>query len=239
MSLVIGLIVLAGALLLLRSARRTHVTARQLERAERYLMQRDLPTDPELVVLTMRLQAVPDRAGRQMCGIAMSIGAVGLALLPYLPGGAWPAIGGPLLIMLCVPVFAVLYARGVSRHVPRAGGPHVAHAARPRITDYVPPLLWWWPLVSVAIAGVPAADYAVHPPVVASVPASVVVAAWAFAALAEATIMALVCWLAGRPPRRTSWRCATRSPATCSAGCSPSRWPVGRCSGPATTRWRP
>ena len=192
------------------------VGQRQVVAAERYLAQRRLPRDPELVVVTMRLQVALARAGYRTMAVCFTVLGVAAALVPFVPGDRWLAvIWVPLFFLLALVLLLVFRGRALRRHDPRAGGPHVTHGARPRVTDYVVPLVVWWPAIAVAAGGVAVADLVRHPVAGAAATRVEILVAWAAGSLGEAAILALAFWLAAQPqPAASAGELAVRNELT-------------------------
>jgi len=191
-------------------------TEQQVANAEDYLTQRDLPCEPELVAVTTRLQTATNRAGLRAMAVALTVAAVIGPVVAVISPPRWlDAVAVPLFFLLALVVFAVIHARVMRHNAPRAGGPHVAHGARPRLTDYVTPLAVAWPAIIVVVCGVAAADFALHPPADAGASPAVVVIGLAAGTLTEAGTLALAFWLAARPqPASTPDELALRNELT-------------------------
>jgi len=138
-----------------------------------------------------------------------------VAFWPLLPGIAVTTVGAVAATALMATMTAVLTAAGMRATRPAPGRPHVAHAARPRLADYLPVLLRWWPLITIAISGACVAGYAADPvPDVAWGP-GVMVAAWALGSLIVAANLGLAHRLATRPqPAGSAAELAVRNELT-------------------------
>lgn len=179
--LVLAVLIVGTALVLLRAALRGRNARRQATAAYSYLFQRGLAGRPDMVALTIRLQAVV-YAVRKWFGFGLLVVAGNvLAFWTYLPGKTLLEFVVPLMTPMLTLV-AVAENRALRRIAPPADAPHVAHGARATIEDYVPPVLRWWPAITVVVSGAVIAVYVLAPPVGAQTGPGVVVVGWLIAA---------------------------------------------------------
>ncbi len=203
--LILAVIIVAAALALVWSARRKPtLTDRRLDAAHRYLRERRLPTDVDTVLLTTRLLAAGLPIAR--CLIAGCLVVLGglFVFWPYLPGDALFELA-PLLLIPAGFLAAVARSRALRRTAsPPAGAPRVAHGSPARLADCAPPLLRWWPAISVTVAGLVVALYLVAPADDAKVAPGMAVGRWAIAALLVPANLVLARWLVARPQPATT-----------------------------------
>jgi len=215
--LVFGILALGGALAAAWAGSPGRpITQHQIGAAERCLARLGLSREPELVVVTRRLQSATERAGYRALAVVLTVLAPVGFLPAHSPPQPWLAVlGFPLVTLLGIVAFAFFWTQTLRRHEPRADGPHVAHGARPRVTDHVAPLAMWWPAIMVAACGLAAGASALHLPTSAETSPTTLMVVWGAGSLAEAAIVALVFWLAPRPqPAATAEELAVRDTLT-------------------------
>jgi len=212
--LVLAVIIVGSALAVLRAALQGQDPTGRVNAAYRYLHQRGLATRPDLVDLKVRFEAANHTWTMWMLfGVLVVTGNL-LAFWSYLPGKTLLDLALPLMTPL-VTVAAVARVRLLRRTSPPPAGPHVAHVARASIDDYIPPLLRWWPAITVVVSGTVIAIFALTQPAGANVRPGVAVAGWCIATPFVLANMPVARWLVARPqPASTPDELALRNEIT-------------------------